>query len=464
MPKKYLYINTIGCQMNIHDSERIEAMMRSSGYEITPFMELADLILFNTCSVREKAEQKTYSFLGRLAELKKKKPSLIIGTIGCVAQQEGARIRKKMPHVDLVLGTHGYHRLPELIHAIEMRRYPVSEVGWSDSVESLEQFCSQASIGENSGSSRFVTIMRGCDNYCSYCVVPYVRGKEQCRKPGKIIEEIQTLVRFGVREITLLGQNVNSYGQKEGIGSFPKLLDRVNAIDGLFRIRFTTSHPKDLSDELIESFAALDKLCHHIHLPVQSGSDRVLKKMNRKYTRDHYLDKVGKLRQACPDIAISTDIIVGFPGETENDFNQTLDLLERAHFDALFAFQYSDRPNAKASGFNNKISENEKRKRLKALFEVQREYTLKKNRGLIGKTEIVLVDGPSKKERKKSDPKKNGDSQWTGRTTTNKVVNFVSDEVGFSDRQFFSGTLICVNIQEAFANSLYGKAVGFQTK
>ncbi|OGP63120.1 MAG: tRNA (N6-isopentenyl adenosine(37)-C2)-methylthiotransferase MiaB, partial [Deltaproteobacteria bacterium RBG_13_49_15] len=396
MLKKYLYINTIGCQMNIHDSERIETMMRSSGYEITPFMELADLILLNTCSVREKAEHKTYSFLGRLAELKKKKPSLIIGIIGCVAQQEGARIRKKMPHVDLVLGTHAYHRLPELIHVIESRRYPVLEVGWSDSVDSLEQFCSQASVGGDLGSSRFVTIMRGCDNYCSYCVVPYVRGEEQSREPGKIIEEIEALMKFGVREVTLLGQNVNSYGQKEGIGSFPKLLDRVNAIDGLLRIRFTTSHPKDLSDLLIESFASLDNLCHHIHLPVQSGSDRILRKMNRKYTRDHFLDKVAKLRQACPDIAISTDIIVGFPGETENDFFQTLNLLECAQFDTLFAFQYSDRPNTKASGLDNKISENEKRKRLKALFEVQREYTLKKNKEFIGKTEIVLVDGPSK--------------------------------------------------------------------
>ncbi|MEW5910010.1 MAG: tRNA (N6-isopentenyl adenosine(37)-C2)-methylthiotransferase MiaB [Thermodesulfobacteriota bacterium] len=459
MQTRYFYIKTIGCQMNVHDSDRIAGMMRTLGYEPILDIEKADLIFFNTCSVRGKAEQKTYSFLGSLAELKERNPGLIIGALGCVAQQEGEKLQKKMPHLDLVLGTHGYHRIPELLEQIQMKRCRISDTLWCESIDSLENLCSQEKVDQAGSGSRFVTIMRGCDNFCSYCVVPHVRGPEQSRGSGKIIEEIERAVKAGVREVTLLGQNVNSYGRKEGIESFPTLLEQVNRIKGLHRIRFTTSHPKDLSEELIRAFSRMDKLCRHIHLPVQSGSDRILKRMNRKYTREHYISKIDSLRQVCPEIAVTTDIIVGFPGETEEDFKQTLTLLEQVQFDALFAFEYSDRPNTRASGYRNKISEIEKRKRLQALMDIQQQYTLKKNRSLVGKQETILVDGISKKDKRKISDELNEKFQWTGRTSTNKVVNFIAENSLFFKDRLFPGALVCVTIEKAHANSLYGKAI-----
>ncbi|MGD8524290.1 MAG: tRNA (N6-isopentenyl adenosine(37)-C2)-methylthiotransferase MiaB, partial [Desulfobacterales bacterium] len=303
MNAKNLYINTIGCQMNVYDSEQIASHLALLGYQQTAFPEAADLIIVNTCTIREKAEQKAYSFLGRLARLKRKKNSLIIGIGGCVAQQDGEKILKRLPFVDIVFGTQAIQRLPDWIQQIEKKRCQIVDVELNEEVRADEPIIG---LQGESQSSRFVTIMRGCDNYCAYCVVPFVRGRETSRPLESIIKEIRGLVSHGVREVTLLGQNVNSYGKKEGLCSFAELLARIDEIENLLRIRFTTSHPKDLDADLIDSFRHLKKLCRHIHLPVQSGSNQVLKKMNRKYSRELYLDKVSKLRDTSSDIAITS--------------------------------------------------------------------------------------------------------------------------------------------------------------
>ncbi|RLB95945.1 MAG: tRNA (N6-isopentenyl adenosine(37)-C2)-methylthiotransferase MiaB, partial [Deltaproteobacteria bacterium] len=302
--------------------------------------------------------------------------------------------------------------------------------------------------------SRFVTIMQGCDNFCTYCVVPYARGREMSRDPGRIVAEVEVLVAAGAREVTLLGQNVNSYGNKEGLCSFAELLTRVAAVEGLARIRFTTSHPKDLSPALIDAFARLDKLCDHIHLPVQSGSDRILARMNRRYGRQTYLDLVARLRAVRPQIAITSDIIVGFPGETEEDFNQTLDLVQAVGFDGLFAFHYSDRPGTPASRFTPKVPMAVKRRRLDALNELQNAAALARHQALVGRTVEVLVEGASKR----SDPGRPGDDdrvQWTGRTSSNKVVNFSLPSSADAPSPE-AGQLHRVRIEAAFAHSLLG--------
>jgi tRNA-2-methylthio-N6-dimethylallyladenosine synthase len=311
----------------------------------------------------------------------------------------------------------------------------------------------------NGQVSQFVTIMRGCDNFCTYCVVPHVRGRENSRTPEHIVDEIRKRVAAGAKEVTLLGQNVNSYGQKEGLCTFPELLARINDVQGLLRIRFTTSHPKDLSDDLIFAFRDLDKLCRHIHLPVQSGSDRILKKMNRRYTRQLYQGKVAKLRQVCPDIAISSDIIVGFPGETESDFEETLGLIESTTYDSLFAFMYSDRPNAPALRFSDKIAEQVKKERLQKVLSLQAQATITKNRFLVGKTEVVLVEGLSKKPQDDDATEGHQALQWSGRTSTNKIVNFGPCEEDLIPADALIGELIDVKIEKAHAHSLQGKPV-----
>ncbi len=361
--------------MNVYDSEQIAKLLKSLGYKITSSLEKADLIIVNTCAIREKAEQKVFSFLGRLSRLKIRKPDLILSVGGCVAQQEGSKMLQRIPFLDLVFGTHAISRLPGHIKRIESKKCRIVDV---EMIEEIDESAFLIDTEEHRKVSSFVTIMQGCDNFCTYCVVPYVRGREMSRDPEKIVNEIRELVNCGVKEVTLLGQNVNSYGRKEGLCSFAELLSLVNGIDGLVRIRFTTSHPKDLSDDLIDAFYTLEKICHHIHLPVQSGSNSILKRMNRKYTRELYLEKVDKLRNVCPDIAITSDFIVGFPGETEDDFKQTLDLIKTVEFDGLFAFKYSDRPNTPASGFSNKISEREKKDRLMELLDLQEHFTKKK--------------------------------------------------------------------------------------
>lgn len=443
--------------MNVYDSEQIAKGLASLQYEMTPFLEKADLIIVNTCAIRAKAEQKVFSFLGRLAGLKKKRPDLIIGVGGCVAQQEGAKILARVPHLDLVFGTHAINRLPNAIQAILTKKCRIVDTQLSDQIKEMDF---SANGYDTKEVSRFVTIMQGCDNYCTYCVVPYVRGRETSRDPEKIISEIRRLVQSGVREVTLLGQNVNSYGMKEALCTFSELLRRVNDIDGLLRIRFTTSHPKDLSENLIHAFKDLDKLCHHIHLPIQSGSNRILKRMNRKYTREIYLEKVEKLRNTCPDIAITSDIIVGFPGETRTDFQETLDLIGMVKFDGLFAFKYSDRPNASAARFSDKILEDEKKQRLQQVLDLQEQITTRKNKTLKDSIQSVLVEGFSKKQNQINTPDSSQNAQWTGRTSTNKIVNFYkSDDTGPSNKNVM-GQLVNVRILKTFSHSLWGEING----
>ena len=454
MRPKYLYLHTMGCQMNVYDSEQIVMRLATLGYEQTESMARADVIIVNTCTVRAKAEQKTFSLLGRLGRMKRNKRRLIIGVGGCVAQQEGKKILERMPFVDLVFGTQAIDRLPRLIRQIETRPCRIVDVGMNESQDISE---SLGGPQAESQVSKFVTIMRGCDNYCAYCVVPFVRGRESSRSPESIIREIRALVDRGVKEVTLLGQNVNSYGKKQHLCSFAELLSKINEIEGLLRIRFTTSHPKDLSSDLIVAFNRLDKLCSHIHLPVQSGSNRILKRMNRKYTLEQYLDKVAKLRDTCPQIAITSDMIVGFPGETDGDFEQTLELVKTVEYDGLFAFQYSERPYAPAAKLPDKISESVKSKRLQILLDLQQQYTKEKNQALVGSTQIILTDGLSKKQVSEPTDTDSQTLQWTGRTFTNKIVNFSLDETPICNENL-TGRLIDVRIERALSHSLFGKA------
>lgn len=450
---KTVYIHTIGCQMNVYDSGRIAGGLAPLGYRQVSEPESADLVILNTCAIREKAEQKVFSFLGRMAGLKRSNPDLIIGVGGCVAQQEGRKILDRAPYLDLVFGTHAVSRLPALVQQVETTGGRLVDVALTDTILETPIHAPEADAGP---VCRFVTIMQGCDNYCTYCVVPYVRGREMSRSPERILSEIRTLADHGIREVTLLGQNVNSYGLKEGLCSFPELLAQVNRIEGLLRIRFTTSHPKDLSAELMASFTRLDKLCRHIHLPVQSGSTRILSRMNRKYTRDAYLEKIEKLRKVCPDIAITTDIIVGFPGETRADFEETLSLIREVAYDGLFAFMYSDRPNAPAARFKEKIPENEKAERLQQVLSLQESRTLEKNQSLLHSLQEVLVEGVS--------PKMNTAEgipemapQWTGRTPGHKIVHFSEPEPVPASGAI--GRLRTIRIEKAFLHSLWGRPV-----
>jgi len=461
MQTKYLYINTIGCQMNVYDSEKIAVVLQPLGYELTPSVDTADLIIVNTCAIRGKAEQKAFSFLGRMAKLKRKRPGLIIGMGGCVAQQEGRKILDRMPFVDLVFGTHVISRLPEMVTRIEQKRCHLVD---KTTYPGIDEYDSIAGAGSNGDVCRFVTIMQGCDNYCTYCVVPYVRGRETSRQPEFILSEIRELIGTGVRDVTLLGQNVNSYGQKEGLCSFAGLLEKVNALKGLGRLRFTTSHPKDLSEDLMLAFRDLDKLCRHIHLPVQSGANTILKRMNRKYTRETYLEKIDKLRQICPEIAITSDFIAGFPGETETEFLETLDLIKTVEYDSLFAFVYSDRPNAPAAHFGDKISEAEKKTRLQVLLDLQEELTRKKNRSMVGSIQAVLVEGLSRKQPGHMEPGKGPIVQWSGRTEGNKIVNFnCADDRETAVPAIEAGYLVDVKIKRALSHSLWGEPVRDQT-
>ena len=446
--------------MNVYDSHQIESRLAPMGYSLTQDLACADVIIVNTCTIRAKAEQKAFSFLGRLAPLKERNPELIIGIGGCVAQQQGKAIFKRMPYVDLVFGTQAIARLPESIKRIADTRRRVLDIELDEAVKPGE-FILPDYVEKD--ISAFVTIMRGCDNYCSYCIVPFVRGREASRPVRDIIDEIRKLVANGIREVTLLGQNVNSFGLKEGIESFVYLLEKINDIDGLYRIRFTTSHPKDLSDDLIDVFVRLEKLCHHIHLPVQSGSNAVLSRMNRRYSVENYLSLVSKLRHACPDIAISSDIIVGFPGETDGEFSETLALIQQVQFDSLFAFVYSDRPHAPAVHFRNKIAEVVKKERLQAVLDSQKDITAQKNQTLIGHIEKILVDGPSKQQFQGGH---DVDTmleatlfQWSGRTSTNKIVHFEVESGGSPVTQALTGRVMDIKIKRVLPHCLWGKPV-----
>jgi len=453
MQSKKLHIKTIGCQMNVYDTEQIAAVLAPLGYQLTVAVESADMVIVNTCTIREKAEQKAFSFLGRMAKIKAAKPSLIVAVGGCVAQQEGEAIPRRMPFVDLVFGTQAIFRLPELVHRIEQTRCQIVDVRTSSSLAFNEPL---AGLTKEKRVSAFVTIMRGCDNFCTYCVVPHVRGREASRHPDRIVDEIRMLVDQGVREVTLLGQNVNSYGSKEGLCSFADLLERVNGIEGLGRIRFTTSHPKDLSDVLINLFGRIDKLCHHIHLPVQSGSNEILKRMNRNYTRENYLERLARLRDGCPDIAITSDFIVGFPGETERQFDETLELVKTVQYDGLFAFMYSDRPNAPAAAFSNKIAESVKKERLQKLLALQESITHDKYQRMVGKTLRVLVEGPSRTIDEDFKGKRTPPLRYSGRTTFNHIVHFSLPKSYRDKKELLTGAFVDIMIVGTYAHSLRG--------
>jgi tRNA-2-methylthio-N6-dimethylallyladenosine synthase len=436
---KKLYVQTYGCQMNRYDSQRIERVLSPHDYTLTERIENADLVLLNTCSVRDKAEQKVYSALGNWKELKKRRQGVIIGVGGCVAQQEGENLLKRIPHLDLVFGTHNIHKLPEMIRDVEAHAArPVATAFYRDAAY-MEDADAPVLI---EGAKAFVTVMQGCNKVCSFCIVPHVRGREISRPSAKIVREVELLAKRGVKEVMLLGQNVNSYGKMTpGEVTFAELLARVDRVPGIRRIRFTTSHPQDLSPELTEAFAHLAHLCEHLHLPVQSGSDAVLTRMRRGYTTAEYLGRLERLRQRCPKIALSTDLIVGFPGETEREFADTLELLQRVEYDEIYSFMYSPRPQTvSAKIYDDDVPEPVKRDRLSTVQSLQKEIALRKNRQRIGEIDEILVDGSSRL--------KNG--QIMGRTRGNRIVNAAGSED-------LIGSFQTVRIRGATANSLIGE-------
>lgn len=436
------YMETFGCQMNEKDSDIMDQLMRENNYLPTEDIEAADTIIINTCSIRAKAEQKVYSLLGSLRRRKKENSSFLIVVTGCVAQQEGWKMISRMPHVDLVLGPQSIYSLPGLLRRAENSGRSIVE---TDLAPVFDIPPILPDLRNGTGHKRFVTIMQGCNNFCSYCIVPYTRGRESSRRLDDVLSEVRHLVKHGVKEVTLLGQNVNSYGNDQSAirrTSFPDLLKQVVEVEGLERVRFTTSHPKDLSPALMDCFAELDKLCPHFHLPVQSGSNAVLKRMNRRYNIETYLGKVEGLREVRPDIALSTDLIVGFPGETEADFQATMDLLEIVRYHSAFSFKYSSRPPALSCRYEDDVEEKEKSRRLNILQERQKEITLERNEEYVGRTTEVMVEGPSRSS-----------DGVSGRTGSNHIVNFsCSQEVD-------PGDIIPVKITRACFNTLQGESV-----
>lgn len=411
MNKKYTII-TYGCQMNHHDSERIAYLLESLGYSPEKDLEKSDFIIYNTCLVRENAELKVYGQLGSLKALKKQKPNIIIAVCGCMMQTGNARetIISKYKHVDIIFGTKNISRLPSLIARHRSTGEVVVDIEEADIIDD------DTPINRNHPFIAYVNIMTGCNNYCTFCIVPYARGKEISRTPDSIIREIKDLAKRGYKEIILLGQNVNSYGKTlRPKVTFPELLKMVNDIDGIERIRFLTSHPKDCSDELIDAIANLDKVCENIHLPFQSGSNKVLKNMHRVYTREHYLNTIRKLKEKIPNITLSTDIIVGFPGETEEDFKETLSLVKEVEYDQGFTFLYSIRKGTKAAEMKDQIPHEVKQERFQRLIDSMYEIFYKKNKADVGKVLEVLVESTSK----------NNPEVLTGRTRGYKLVHFV---------------------------------------
>ena len=426
----------MGCQMNEYDSDYLGQTLVNSGFIPTKSPKNADLILINTCTIRAKAEQKAFSLIGRMIPLKKRNPGLILGITGCIAQQEGSNLMKRFPDLDLVLGTREIFRFKEIVNRIYVNREKV--VCTDIDLKTLPPVNTNSYFMNRVKS--YISIMQGCNNFCSYCIVPYVRGREISRSPDDILQEAKHLVSQGVKEITLLGQNVNSYCWREKKETaFPLLLKKLNKLEGLRRIRFTTSHPKDISDELIRCYSDLHNLCAHIHLPFQAGSNKILRLMNRGYTREKYLELIYKLRDARPDISITSDVMVGFPAETDEDFLMTLDLIKKIQFDGLFSFKYSDRKGTMAAKMEGKIEENEKSVRLTSLQQLQKGITQQKNKMLEGMEMEILVEGNSKKC-----------GQLTGRTCTNKIVNFNCNNSMINN-------LVNVKIERSFANSLWGK-------
>ncbi|MEM7675458.1 MAG: tRNA (N6-isopentenyl adenosine(37)-C2)-methylthiotransferase MiaB [Myxococcota bacterium] len=435
-----VYIDTFGCQMNLHDSQRMVSLMAAEGYVPTEGPEDADLIILNSCSVRDKAEQKVRSRAGELKRLKKARPEVVLAIGGCVAQQEGQRMLERIPHADIVFGPDHLSRLPELVKEV------IDGGGRRNETEFLDRSDFQFPEITDAAplqTSAFVSVMKGCDKFCAFCIVPFTRGREVSRPAQEVVEEVRRLADRGTREIVLLGQTVNTYGQRKRDDQIPfhELLARVCEVPGVERVRFTSPHPADFTDDQIAAFRDLPQLCPHMHLPVQSGSDRVLKLMRRGYTRAQYLEVVDRLREVAPQVALGTDIIVGFPGETEEDFELTLSLIERVRYHSAYSFAYSERVGTRALDFEGAVPVPERFDRLRRLQAMQDAITKEFLDAMVGTRQTIMVEGPSK-----TDP-----TRVTGRTGQNRPVH--------APGEFKVGTLLEVEIVEAYKHSALGRAL-----
>lgn len=429
---------TYGCQQNENDTERIRGVLRDAGFSFCDSAEEADLVIYNTCAVRENAEQKVFGRIGILKHIKEQRPEMVIALCGCMVQQKHIteKIKRLHNHIDLIFGTHMLYKLPELLYGVLFEKKQLVEIPDSDGA-----IAEDMPILHEAKEKAWVSVMYGCNNFCSYCIVPYVRGRERSRSPEAVLEEVRALVEGGCTEISLLGQNVNSYGKDLDIDvDFSDLLRMVNDVPGVERIRFMTSHPKDLSDKLIDAIASCGKVCHQLHLPFQAGSDKVLSDMNRRYTKADYLAKIKRVKEKIPDISLSTDVIVGFPTETNEDFEHTLDVIRRVEFDSIFSFIYSRREGTPAAKLDFVLTNEEIHKNFNRLLEVQNEISLRKNKAYVGGVQLVLVDGESK-----NDPE-----MLTGRTESGKAVNFRANKC-------LIGQYVRVKITEAKTWSLNGE-------
>ncbi len=436
--EKTFYLETFGCQMNVHDSEKVIGALISQGYRQVSTVEEAGLILYNTCSIRDKAEQRVFH---RLADYKKlKSQGKKFGVLGCVAQQEGERIFERAPHVSLVCGSASYRNLPSMLVQIEAGKGRVTGL---DDRETDECFETEFTARTNPHRG-YITIIEGCDKFCAYCVVPFTRGKERSRTSESVLTEARVMADAGYSEIQLLGQNVNSYRDPLGKKTFAELLAAVGEVFGIKRVRFTTSHPKDFGRDIVHAIDSQTSLCDHVHLPVQSGSTRVLEAMQRLYDRDQYLERIAWMKSAQRDISITTDIIVGFPGETESDFEETLSLLAYVEYDGVFSFKYSPRPNTPALEFSDAVPDAEKSRRLAVLQEKQREIQRRRYQRHHGQRVEVMVEG-----------KNQARGQWIGRTSQNKVLNFTAP----AGTELAVGSYVPVMTTGSFPNSLLGEMV-----
>ncbi len=430
------FLETFGCQMNDHDSEKVAGLLLARGYQQVETPEAASLILYNTCSIREKAAQKVFSRLGEYRE--KQGQGKVIGVLGCVAQQEGEEIFKRAPWVSLVCGSASYRKLPEMLAKLEAGNQRVAGLD----TDTDETFETEMTRRDNPWRA-YLTIIEGCDKACSYCVVPFTRGPERSRASDSILREVKQLAELGYSEVQLLGQTVNSYADPTlRKMCFSELLLAVADVQGIRRVRFTTSHPSDFTPDIVQAIEQQPKICDHVHLPVQSGSTRVLHAMQRTYSRKEYLEKIAMIREASKPITITTDIIVGFPGETESEFGETLSLLDEAQYDSMFSFKYSPRPNTPSLSMSDSISEEEKGRRLAILQDRQREIQAAKHARLVGERFEVLVSGKSRRE-----------NQWTGYSTSHRMINFASQE-----RELL-GTYVQVRVTGATPNGLVGEHV-----
>src|SRR5579863_6705211 len=437
-PDKTFYLETFGCQMNAHDSEKVVGTLVAQGYRQVPTVEEAGLVLYNTCSIRDKAEQKVFH---RLADYKKlQKQGKKFGVLGCVAQQEGEKIFERAPYVSMVCGSASYRNLPEMLVQIEAGESRVTGLD-----DRQTDACFETEFTARTNPHRgYITIIEGCDKFCAYCVVPFTRGKERSRTSDSVLAEARQMAELGYTEIQLLGQNVNSYKDPAGKKTFAELLAAVGEVHGIRRVRFTTSHPRDFGPDIVDAIDAVPALCDHVHLPVQSGSTRMLDAMQRLYTREQYLERISWMKAARREISITTDVIVGFPGETEADFAETLSLLDDVGYDAVFSFKYSARPNTPARSLEDAIPEEEKSRRLDILMARQREIQIERYREYVGQTLEVMVEG-----------KNEARAQWVGRTSQNKTLNFTAP----ANASLKAGGYAPVLVTRSFPNSLVGELV-----